>query len=96
MKIYLTAIITAKPEYRTGILEALQDMVKQTRKEAACECYRLHQDLEDENRFVFYEIWSSAEGLEEHNRQPYIKAFGGLRDQLQEQPRIYKTAVLEP
>lgn len=92
MKIYLTAVIKAKEEHQTEVLEVLQNMVKETRKEEACEHYNLHQGIEDKNQFVFYEIWKSKEGLDQHNQQPYIQAFGALIDEkLQEKPQIYIT-----
>lgn len=95
MKIYLTAVIKAKEEYRAEVLEVLQNMVKETVKEEANELYTLHQGIEDKNQFVFYEIWKSEEGLAQHNEQPYIKAFGELVDEkLQEQPHIYLTEII--
>ncbi|WP_312901605.1 putative quinol monooxygenase [Chryseobacterium taichungense] len=95
MKIYLTAVIKAKEEYRTEVLEVLQNMVKETVKEEANELYRLHQSIEDKNQFVFYEIWKSKEGLEQHNKQPYIQAFGDLvEEKLQEKPQIYLTEII--
>ncbi|MBL1223144.1 antibiotic biosynthesis monooxygenase [Chryseobacterium sp. L7] len=95
MKIYLTAVIKAKEEHQAEVLEILQNMVKETRKEEACELYSLHQGIEDKNQFIFYEIWKSEEGLAEHNQQPYIKAFGAIIDEkLQEQPQIYLTNIL--
>ncbi len=75
MKIHLTAVIKSKEEHRSEVFEVLQNMVKETRKEEACELYNLHQGIEDKNHFVFYEIWKSEEGLAQHNEQPYIKAF---------------------
>ncbi|SHF37884.1 putative quinol monooxygenase [Chryseobacterium takakiae] len=95
MKIYLTAIIKAKEEYRAEVLEVLQNMVNETRKEEANELYSLHQSMDDKNHFVFYEIWKSTEGLENHNQQAYIKAFGNLVDEkLQEKPQIYITKII--
>lgn len=95
MKIYLTAVIKAKEEHRTEVLEVLQDMVKETQKEEANELYTLHQGVEDKNQFVFYEIWKSEEGLAQHNQQPYIQAFGVLTDEkLQEKPQIYLTNII--
>ncbi|MFC3160995.1 putative quinol monooxygenase [Chryseobacterium zhengzhouense] len=95
MKIYLTAIIKAKEEHRTEVLEVLQNMVKETVKEEANELYTLHQGIEDKNQFVFYEIWKSKDGLEQHNQQPYIQAFGALIDEkLQEKPQIYLTEII--
>ncbi len=45
MKIHLTAVIKAKEEHRSEVLEVLRNMVKETRKEEACELYNLHQEL---------------------------------------------------
>lgn len=95
MKIHLTAIIKTKEEHQPEVLEVLQNMVKETRKEEACELYSLHQGIEDKNEFVFYEIWKSKEGLDQHNQQPYIKAFGALvEEKLQEKPQIYTTHII--
>jgi quinol monooxygenase YgiN len=95
MKIYLTAVIKSKEEHQQEVLEVLQNMVKETRKEDACELYSLHQGIEDKNQFIFYEIWKNKEGLAEHNQQPYIQAFGAIVDgKLQENPQIYTTHIL--
>ncbi|BEV06225.1 MULTISPECIES: putative quinol monooxygenase [Chryseobacterium] len=95
MKIYLTAVIKAREEYRAEVLEVLQNMVKETVKEEANELYTLHQGIEDKNQFIFYEIWKNEEGLAKHNEQPYIKAFGELvNEKLQEQPQIYLTEII--
>lgn len=95
MKIYLTAIIKAKEEYRNDVLEVLQNMVAETQKEEANELYTLHQGIEDKNQFIFYEIWKSEQGLERHNEQPYIQAFGDLvNEKLQEKPQIYLTEII--
>ncbi|WP_288436878.1 putative quinol monooxygenase [uncultured Chryseobacterium sp.] len=95
MKIHLTAIIKSKEEHQAEVLEVLQHMVKETRKEEACELYSLHQGTENKNEFVFYEIWKSEEGLAQHNQQPYIQAFGALADEkLQEKPQIYITQII--
>lgn len=95
MKIYLTAVIKAKEEYRTEVLNLLQNMVTETVKEEANEYYALHQGIEDKNEFIFYEIWKNEEGLLRHNQQPYIKDFGAIADEkLQEKPQIYKSHIL--
>lgn len=95
MKIHLTAIIKAKAEHQAEVLEVLQNMVQETRKEEACELYSLHQGIEDKNEFVFYEIWKSKEGLDQHNQQPYIQTFGALvEEKLQEKPQIYTTNLI--
>ncbi|MFB6457825.1 putative quinol monooxygenase [Chitinophaga sp. Hz27] len=53
MKIYLTAIIKSKPEFREEVLAQLKVMVEATRKEEACLQYDLHQGIQDENLFTF-------------------------------------------
>jgi quinol monooxygenase YgiN len=95
MKIYLTAIIKVKPEFKEEVLSILQNMVKHTRTEAACESYHLHQGIEDENLFTFYEIWKSKEGLDQHNQQSYILEFGKIIDEkLIEKPTILLTNLI--
>lgn len=93
--IYLTAVIKAKPEYREDVTVVLQNMVTETRKEDANIQYDLHQGSQDENTFIFYEIWRDQQGLDEHNQQSYILEFGKLVDEkLQEIPQIYLTKKL--
>jgi len=74
-RIYITAVIKVKPGYRDKVLETLKNMVQNTRKEQDCIQYDLHEDMEDENVFVFYEIWKHMDGLLHHNLQPYINEF---------------------
>jgi quinol monooxygenase YgiN len=94
MKIYLTAVIKAKKEHREEVAAVLKNMVLRTRKEEACELYSLHQGIEDKDLFTFYEIWKSKEGLDAHNQQPYVKAFGELAEKLQEQPIVLLTTLI--
>ena len=50
-------------------------MVVDSRKEEACLQYDLFQSDEDENVFVFNEIWKDQAGLDSHNNQPYLVKF---------------------
>lgn len=91
MKVYLTAIVKAKPEHTDEVLAVLQNMVANTRNEVGNLKYDLHRDKENQNTFVFYEIWKSEEILAKHNEQPYIKAFVDIiPEKLQEPPVIIK------
>ncbi|QQT25694.1 putative quinol monooxygenase [Sphingobacterium spiritivorum] len=95
MNIYLTAVIKAKSEYRDEVLETLKNMVSKTLEEKACQKYDLHEDMEDPNRFVFYEIWQDQQGLDIHNQQPYILDFVAIvPEKLQEGPLIIKMKKL--
>ena len=91
MKVYVIAIITSKPEYTGEVKNALVELMRETHKEEACIQYDLHQDMEDENRFIFYEIWEDQEGLDRHNEQPHIKKFQAFANgKLQETPVVIK------
>ncbi|RZJ48468.1 MAG: antibiotic biosynthesis monooxygenase [Flavobacterium sp.] len=95
MKIYLTAVIKSKSQYLEEVTSVLKQMVVQTRKETACLQYDLHQDINDKNIFVFYEIWENQQGLDLHNEQPYIKEFGTLANhKLETKPMIYLTEII--
>lgn len=95
MAIYLTAVIKSKAAHRDEIRETLRTMVTESRKETACLQYDLYQDDNDPNVFVFQEIWESREGLDAHNAQPYIRAFGASMDKLQGNPEIYLTQPVD-
>jgi quinol monooxygenase YgiN len=90
MSIYLTAIIKAKTEFTGEVKDTLERMAAETRKEPACVIYDLHQAIDDESVFVFYEIWENQAGLDNHNQQPYIKEFVSRADNLlREMPTLY-------
>lgn len=93
--IHLTAVIKSKPEYLKEVKHLLENMVKYSTKEVACLKYDLHQGIEDENLFVFNEIWQNQDGLASHNEQPYIKEFKkSVPSKLQEEPQIYITTKI--
>jgi quinol monooxygenase YgiN len=94
MKIYLTAIIETQPEFLAEVKSVLENMVVETRKESACLQYDLHQSIENENTFIFYEIWANQSGLDEHNKQPYIQEFIELGNKLASSPSIYLSKKL--
>nr|WP_322626004.1 putative quinol monooxygenase [uncultured Flavobacterium sp.] len=95
MNVYLTAIVKAKPEHIAEVITVLQSMVANTRTETGNLKYDLHRDKDNENTFVFYEIWESEEILAQHNTQPYIKAFIDIiPEKLQEPPVIIKMDLI--
>ncbi|MGG7664592.1 putative quinol monooxygenase [Dyadobacter sp. BHUBP1] len=95
MAIYLTAVIESQTAHRDEVRAALLNMVTESRKEPACLQYDLYQDENNPNVFVFQEIWESREGLDAHNAQPYIQAFGALLEKLETNPQIYLTQPLD-
>lgn len=91
MKVYLTAIIKAKPDQTEVLKKVLQEMVINSRQEEACLQYDLHQSSEEENIFIFNEIWANQVGLDLHNNQPYLKAFQVESKAIIDEVIIYKS-----
>lgn len=95
MDINLTAIIRSKPGNATAMKAFLLELVSESTKEPACLQYDLHQSDDDENMFIFHEIWQGEEGLNIHNGQPHIKQFGeNVADIIDGPVVIYKTTKL--
>ena len=95
MAINLTVIIKSKPENSETMKSLLQDLVLNSRKEAACIQYDLHQNLEKPNIFIFHEVWQDKEGLDNHNQQAYIKSFSENSKSLFQEPTlVYSTTKL--
>ena len=55
MSIKIVAILAVKPAHRAELLAVFRDLVAKSRAEAGNLRYDLHQDLQNENRFVFVE-----------------------------------------
>lgn len=83
-----------KPGQAKEFRKLVHESVKNTRKEAGNAAYSCHQDAGDPNKFVFFEIWRSIAGLEEHIKQDYVKALLGGAEAMSAQPPVIK--VLTP
>lgn len=92
MNIYLTAIVKSKEGNSDVLKDLLQQLVVDSRKELACLQYDLHQDQENNNVFIFQEIWENQEGLDLHNSQPHINRFiSDSADFIDGKVTMYKT-----
>lgn len=85
-KVTVAARILAKPEKREKVMQALFDIVLETRKEEGCICFDLHQSLDNPCRFRLSEEWESKEALDEHLKKPYVTSFLGKSDTLLAEP----------
>ena len=95
MSIYVTAILKSKQENTQELKSILENMVINSRKEAACEKYELQQGLDDETLFIFHEIWKDQAGLDLHNSQTYFLEFLEKVPNLLEKPAyIYLANVI--
>jgi quinol monooxygenase YgiN len=62
-------------EKRDALVQVGQAVAGASRKETGCISYRLYQDTERENEFVFVEEWDSSEALAQHFATPHIAEF---------------------
>jgi quinol monooxygenase YgiN len=60
---------------RAELIRLGQQVAQASRAEAGCLGYRLYEDTETENDFVFIEEWGSEEALREHFATAHIAAF---------------------
>lgn len=93
MSIYLTAIVKSKKETVDELRAMLLDMVANSRTEEACIQYDLHE-AGDTSTFIFQEEWKDQEGLDLHNKQPYLLGFVAQASRLTDEIVIYKTEKL--
>lgn len=90
--ISITAIIKSKKENIQQLQTLLNNLVTETRKEAACVRYDLHNA---ENVFIIWEEWKDQAGLDIHNNQSHLKDFITKSESLVSAPiQVYKTTQL--
>ncbi|MBW4361646.1 putative quinol monooxygenase [Flavobacterium taihuense] len=93
MKINLTVIIKSKSEYREELKAILVDLTKNSKKEAACFQYDLHQNIEDPNVFILHEVWKNKEGLDLHKEELYFLKFNQVSELfLEEKITVFETS----
>jgi len=69
-------------------------ILEPTRKENGCILYELHQDLDNPNVFMFYEIWESKLAWRAHDQQPHIVDFKKTIEDLVEDISVHKLAII--
>ncbi len=60
---------------RAELVRIGQAVAAASRLEAGCISYRLYEDTESENEFVFVEEWESDDALRRHFATAYVAAF---------------------
>ena len=74
--IRIVAEIKIKPEFREGMMPALQTLVAGSRAEKGNIMYDLTESLDTPGQFFMIEDWVSAQAIEEHNATAHFKNFG--------------------
>jgi quinol monooxygenase YgiN len=72
----------------------LLKLIEPTRQEIGCIEYRLHQDNEDPNVFIFYENWESMAHLQQHISSSHYKSYISAVDGLIEEKAVHKMACI--
>jgi quinol monooxygenase YgiN len=72
--IIVLAIAKAKNGNETELEKLTKALVEPTRAEQACIQYDLHIS-DDKKSFMFYEIWTNKEALDEHITTPHLQNF---------------------
>ena len=67
--------VRTDPERRAELVRVGQRVAAASREEPGCLHYRVYQDSEDENAYVFVEEWVSEEALRAHFATPHIAQF---------------------
>ncbi|EJL94377.1 hypothetical protein PMI16_00148 [Herbaspirillum sp. CF444] len=79
--IAVVATITAHPGHRQAVIDALRTAVAAVRLEPGCEQYVLHEDVDQPNRLIMIERWSSMADLEAHEQGAALETLGrALKD----------------
>jgi quinol monooxygenase YgiN len=60
---------------REAMIRVGQAVAAASRQEPGCISYRLYEDTETENEFVFVEEWESSEALQQHFASTHVEEF---------------------
>jgi quinol monooxygenase YgiN len=74
---------------RAELVRIGQRVAAASRGEAGCISYRVYEDTEDEEAFVFVEEWRSEEALQQHFGTPHVAEFmAAIRDVIVDPPDV--------
>jgi len=89
--IIVVATLTLKESQRENVLEALKALHKATHEnDKGCLQYDVHQDMENENTYVFIETWESEALLTEHMEKEHFNAYIAFMGEKLERKSIQK------
>jgi quinol monooxygenase YgiN len=67
--------VKSDADKRAELVRIGQKVAAESRAEMGCLSYRVYQDTERENEFVFVEEWESSEALQQHFATSHIRDF---------------------
>ncbi len=95
MTLILNAHIHATPGQRDQLKAELLKLVPPTRAEVGCNFYELHEDLSDENHFMFHESWKNREASDQHMKTDHIAAFRAVTAGMIADFKLYEMRKLD-
>ena len=85
-EVVLMPVFLAKPKCVAEFEQAMLVLQAASQTDEGCVDYTVYADLEDHNRFVLYERWTSSETLKSHNEQRHVRDFVAVVSDLLVQP----------
>lgn len=85
-KIVLIARLKVKADKIEALKSAALSIVADSRAEAGCINYDIHQSVEDETLFFWHETWVNKAALDEHFATPFFGEFFGIVGEVAEEP----------
>lgn len=74
-QLVVIAYLTAKSGKEAEARKNIRALLAPTHAEKGCIIYDLHEMHGEPAKFVFYEVWSSAEHLNAHAKSAHLEAF---------------------
>ncbi|MYL48121.1 antibiotic biosynthesis monooxygenase [Halobacillus litoralis] len=88
--ITINAIIQAKQGQEEALFMELKKVVEPSREETGCVEYTLHQSLDEDGTFVFYETWEDEAALKAHVESEHYKAYRQATSELTDSRTVHK------
>lgn len=85
-KIVLIARLKVKADKIAELKSAASSIVADSRAEAGCINYDIHQSVEDETLFFWHETWVNKAALDEHFATPFFGEFFKVVGEIAEEP----------
>ncbi len=94
-KIVLIARLKVKADKIEQAKSAAFAIVENSRNEAGCINYDIHQSIEDETLFFWHETWANKAALDEHFATPFFGEFFKVVEEVAaEPPQINLTRMI--
>lgn len=84
--------VRVQPEVRERLMPAMLENARQSVLEDTCYQFDVIQSRDDENEFVFYEVYKNEEALATHRETPHFLAYFDLIQELGD--RVERTPLL--